>query len=97
MCRSSETGEGNFYLTGKNCKELFECLQALSESGRTLPSKLPATTNATPAESIDISTKKETYLEVLAPSSADQLTYKSSKKLVVDSMYNNIQLACVLG
>ena len=87
ICRSSETGEGNFFFTGKNCKELFEFLQSLSQSGKTLPSK-PSTANAVPAESIDISTNHQSYLEVMAPSSADRLTYKSSQKLVTSSKYN---------
>lgn len=92
VCRSSETGEGNFYFTGKNCKELFDLLQSLSQSAKTQPPR--STTNAVPAENIDIS-KKMAYLEILLPSSAEESTSKLSPKPVIGSTYDIIIATCI--
>lgn len=82
-CRSSETGEGNFYFTGGNCKELFDLLDSLSQSGKTPP--LMPKRNSVPAESIDIAKSME-YLELLQPSSVEESTSKLVKKPVITSM-----------
>ena len=89
VCRSSETGEGNFYFTGKNCDDLFDLLQSLSQSGKTHSSRQPMT-KAIPAGNMDISTKLA-YLELLVPSSAEaSSTSKLAQKSLVRSMYVSI-------
>ena len=90
VCRSSETGEGNFYFTGKNCKDLFDLLQSLSQSGKTRSSQQPMT-KAIPAENMDASTKLP-YLELLAPSSAEGT---STCKLAQKPLVRSKQMCCM--
>ena len=88
MCRSSDTGEGNFYFTGKKCSELFDQLQSLSQSARTQPSTSP--TSPVPTAGMDITTSMS-YLQLLSPNSVPE--HESTRKTTNNCMHNIIMHA----